>query len=218
MKNRLPEFIAFVLSLLLVIWLPQQHFSAKAVSGHSLCQSPDDPDGANTYDFYRLRNPSTGLVPSNMRQKELAFAKSLPKCNDLMRGVTTTWQNRGPYNLGGRTRAVAFDITNENTILAGQVTGGMWRSDDGGASFTQTTQPEQLHSTSCIVQDVRTGHTNVWYYGTGEQYAIVNAAGFSSEFAGDGIFKSSDDGHTLGAVAFNNGYHISQSLLRQAEF
>jgi hypothetical protein len=196
MKKRLPAFIALVLSLLLIIWLPQQHFSARPLSRQSLFQSPDDPDGANTYDFYRLRNPSTGLVPFNMRQKELTFAKSLPKYNDLLRGVTTTWQNRGPYNLGGRTRAITLDITNENTILAGQVTGGMWRSDNGGASFTQTTQPEQLHSTTCIVQDVRAGHTNVWYYGTGEQYAVVNAAGFSSQFAGDGIFKSTDGGHT----------------------
>jgi len=44
------------------------------------------------------------------------------------------------------------------------------------------------------VQDKRAGHTNVWYYGTGEHYALVSAAGFSSQFSGDGIFKSTDGG------------------------
>ena len=196
MEKRLPVFIGIALSVLFILWLAQQHFSAPHPTKGALYESPDDPNGANTYDFYRFRNPTTGLVPFNMRQKELAFAQRLPKYNGTTRGAGTTWQNRGPYNLGGRTRAIAIDITNENTILAGQVTGGMWRSDNAGASFTQTLQPEQLHSTTSIVQDKRAGHTNVWYCGTGEEYAIVDAAGFSSQFAGDGIFKSTDGGHT----------------------
>lgn len=45
-----------------------------------------------------------------------------------------TWTHRGPWNVGGRTRALALDISDptEQTILAGGVSGGMWRSTDGG--------------------------------------------------------------------------------------
>jgi hypothetical protein len=151
----------------------------------------DDEEGADAYEFMRLRNPTTGLIPQDIRKKELAFAATLP-ANNAQRSLQ--WQNRGPYNLGGRTRALALDVTNENIILAGQVSGGMWRSTDAGDHFTQCTQPQQIHSTTCVVQDKRAGHTNVWYYGTGEHYGIVNAAGFSSQFSGDGIFKSTDGG------------------------
>ncbi|HWB64228.1 MAG TPA: hypothetical protein VG603_12000, partial [Chitinophagales bacterium] len=110
----------------------------------NLYESPDDPDGAGGYDFARLHDPALGAIPYNIRKKELAFAAHLPGHNGATRS-NTQWQNRGPYNLGGRTRALALDVTNENIILAGQVTGGMWRSDDGGAHFTQTTAPQQLH-------------------------------------------------------------------------
>lgn len=151
----------------------------------------DDEDGADAYAFMRLRNPATGLIPQDIRKKELAFAATLPK-NNAQRSLQ--WQNRGPINLGGRTRALALDVTDENIVLAGQVSGGMWRSTDAGAHFTKCTQPQQIHSTTCVVQDKRAGHTNTWYYGTGEHYGIVNAAGFSSQFSGDGIFKSTNGG------------------------
>ncbi|MBP6732693.1 MAG: hypothetical protein KA149_11575, partial [Chitinophagales bacterium] len=151
----------------------------------------DDENGADAYEFMRLRNPTTGVIPQDIRKKELAFAATLP-LNNAQRSLQ--WENRGPINLGGRTRALALDITDENIVMAGQVSGGMWRSTDAGAHFTKCTQPQQIHSTTCVVQDKRAGHTNVWYYGTGEHYGIVNAAGFSSQFSGDGIFKSTDGG------------------------
>lgn len=195
MKNRFTVVVSAFVSLLFISWLNLKHYASTPQPITSLYSGdPDDPTGASAYDYYRFRNPATGELPKDIRRKELEFASHLPKHNDASRSIQ--WQNRGPYNLGGRTRALAFDVTNENIILAGQVTGGMWRSEDQGAHFTQTTQPQQLHSTTCVTQDKRTGHTNTWYYGTGEQYAVVNAAGFSSQFAGDGIFKSTDGGHS----------------------
>jgi hypothetical protein len=156
----------------------------------------DDPDAAAAYEYTRLKNPKTGSIPKDMRAKELLYASTLPKVDENNRAGSLLWQNRGPINLGGRTRAFAIDVANENTILAGQASGGMWRSSDGGAHFTKTTRPEQIHSTTCVAQDKRTGKTNVWYYGTGEEYAIVNAAGFSSQFSGNGIFKSTNNGQS----------------------
>jgi len=150
----------------------------------------EDEDALYEYEQKRLRNPATGEIPFDIRNKELAFAATLPKDNSR----SETWQARGPFNLGGRTRALALDVTDENTILAGQVSGGMWRSTNGGAQFEKCTTPLQIHSATCVVQDTRAGKTNVWYYGTGESYGIVNAAGFSSQFSGDGIFKSTNGG------------------------
>jgi hypothetical protein len=143
----------------------------------------------------RLRNPLTNKIPKNIRLKELQFARFLPRKNEFLKSEQSLdWKQRGPFNVGGRTRALAIDITNENIILAGGATGGMWRSTDGGQSFYKTTSPKQLHSVTCIAQDKRKGKQNIWYYGTGEYFANVNASGFVGQLSGDGIFKSTNGG------------------------
>ncbi len=121
---------------------------------------------------------------------------------------------KGPYNIGGRTRALAIDVTNEDIILAGGVSGGMWRSTDGGESWTKTTTPSQLHSVTCLAQDTRPGKTNIWYYGTGE--LVFNSATVrgNEDFRGDGIFKSTDGGKTwftLSATSSNTP-HIDDNF------
>ncbi len=161
-----------------------------------------NPDARARYEWMRLRNPQSNIIPQNIRSKEIAFASKIPskenyaavlrKSGNLNNSNVFDWQPRGPYNIGGRTRALAIDVTNENVILAGGVSGGMWRSTDGGESWTKTTTPSQLHSVTCIAQDTRPGKTNIWYYGTGEFRGSTTRFGL----LGDGIFKSTDGGRT----------------------
>jgi len=190
-KNRFLLFLFLLAAFPFWKFISHKHHKPLTDSPYGSGTS-ENADAYEQYQFNRLHNPATGTIPNEIRKKELAFAATLPQDNSR----SETWQSRGPYNVGGRTRALALDDTDENKILAGQVTGGMWRSDDGGASFVKTTTAQQLHSVTCVAQDTRTGKTNVWYYGTGESYGIVNAAGFSSQFSGDGIFKSTDGGNS----------------------
>lgn len=188
------KYFPLLLPVFLLVFFSCKQTLNEKQERESLLYAPDEFAEESEYakwNFMRLRNPQTDNLPANFREDELQFATTLPK---VAENRSLLWQNRGPYNLGGRTRALALDVTDENIILAGQVSGGMWRSTDGGSHFTSCTQPQQIHSVSCVAQDKRAGHTNVWYYGTGEQYGIVNAAGFSAQFSGDGIFKSTDGG------------------------
>ena len=153
----------------------------------------------------RTRDPVTNQIPRGIRQRELAFAESIPAVEQirLMRGIgqrEMEWIERGPYNVGGRTRALAIDASNESTILAGGVSGGMWRSTDSGANWTKTTKPEQLHSVTTIAQDPRSSRTDTWYYGTGE-YLGNSASADGGSYSGDGIFKSTDGGLTWSALS-----------------
>ncbi|MEO1652116.1 MAG: fibronectin type III domain-containing protein, partial [Bacteroidota bacterium] len=148
------------------------------------------------YTFERLKNPVTGEIPVDIRTKELTYVLSNPslqKSREERLLKAASWSRRGPFNVGGRTRALAIDRTNENIILAGGVSGGMWRSTNGGASWTQTTGSSQLHSVTDVYQDPN--NTNVWYYVTGE---IVgnSASGGSAPYRGNGVFKSTDGGVT----------------------
>ena len=162
----------------------------------------------NEYLRQVLANPTTGTVPANALEMEQSFAKELNFQAYLARfkrskfgGSTSssnnqlTWSSLGPNNVGGRTRAVALDVTNENIIVAGGVSGGVWRSENGGQTWTKTTTPEQLHSVTCIVQDIRPGKENVWYYGTGELVGNSTRAP-GAPFRGDGIYKSIDGGRS----------------------
>jgi hypothetical protein len=152
---------------------PRHHLAIPAFNP-ALEGREDDPGARLEYEVARLHDPATGTIPDNIREKELAFAAGIPRRSESLSksdgsaaALTTTWSKRGPHNVGGRTRALAFDVTNVNLMLAGGVSGGTWRSTNGGTSWSQATTPSQLHSVTCLVQDPRSGHTSTWYYGTG---------------------------------------------------
>jgi hypothetical protein len=159
----------------------------------------DDAQLRRLYELELLKDPATGLIPEGIREKELAFAQRLMSIGN--RGARTAstaiddWRARGPFNVGGRTRALAIDLDNENIILAGGVSGGMWRSEDAGLSWTKTTGSSDLQSVTAIVQDPRAGFRNVWYYSTGERIGN-SASGGGAFFSGNGIYKSVDGART----------------------
>ncbi|WP_436515325.1 T9SS type A sorting domain-containing protein [Ekhidna sp. To15] len=169
----------------------------------------DDPQARLEFEFMRTKNPITNSIPVGIRIKEKLLMDQRQK--ELQSQVgrvaappSTTWENRGPYNVGGRTRALAVDVSDatENTILAGGVSGGVWRTADGGATWAKMTTSTDLQSITCIAQDTRTGEEDTWYYGTGETSGnSASAAAFSAFYRGDGIFKSTDGGLTWNALA-----------------
>jgi hypothetical protein len=165
----------------------------------------DDPHARLTWEFKKLRDPVTNRIPDNMRQKELLFASGLPKrTGDAPNALV--WNERGPNNVGGRTRALLGDINDTNIVIAGGISGGIWRSTNSGTNWVQRTTNTQLHNASCIVQDKRASNTNKWYVGTGE--ADGNTAGqFGTPmgFTGDGVFKSVDNGLTWSLLPSTSG-------------
>ncbi len=156
------------------------------------------------WEFMRLRDPKTNKIPKNIRLRELEFAKTLPKHEErvLLKGNSVqntqaiSWQERGPNNLGGRTRAFAADKRDANIVIAAGISGGIWRSTNGGInSWTMVTSKTDFPPISCIVQDPRSGHENTWYAGTGEQEGN-SASAPGATYYGNGIYKSTDNGLT----------------------
>ena len=151
----------------------------------------DNPTARVDWEIARLADPETGVIPADIRERELAFAQVMP----ARRTGGADWALRGPANLGGRTRALGVDVADPEVVIAGGVSGGMWRSTDGGASWTKTSGPLQLQSVTALAQDTRPGRTETWYYGTGE-YRGNSAADPGSPYRGDGLFKSTDNGQS----------------------
>ena len=148
-------------------------------------------------EFQKTRNPETDRVPANIRAHELAFALTLPANEQSDRNQN--WIHRGPVNMGGRMLCVAFDVEDENHMLAGSASGGMWQSMNQGGTWEKVTPAIGEQSATCISQDTRPGKTNIWYYGTGE---ILNtternvSTNVRTIGVGNGIFKSTDNGNT----------------------
>ncbi len=140
-------------------------------------------------------------VPSHITRKQLDFARTLPRIEDIRKQQLTkgktlpqyTWKARGPYNIGGRTRGIGIDVRNENIILIAGVSGGMWKSVDNGSSWIKTSEPNQLQNITCLIQDKRSGHEDTWYFGTGE---LIGHHDGKESLPGDGIYKSTDNGNT----------------------
>lgn len=165
----------------------------------------DNPQARLEWEFKKLRDPKTNKIPDNIREKELQFAAGLPK-RDGDDPNALVWSERGPNNVGGRTRALLGDINDTNIVVAGGVSGGIWRSTNSGINWVKRTTNAQLHNATCVVQDKRPGNTVKWYMGTGERDGnTAGQFGSGSAFAGDGLFKSVDNGLTWALIPATSG-------------
>jgi hypothetical protein len=208
MKQFYSLFPAFLFSSSILVFISNnQPYSASESDSRPAAASEgfNAGKGRLAYEMNRLRDPQTGKIPSNIRKLELEYASSLPGYKDQGQNATEkieslTWQSRGPWNVGGRTRAFAIDATNPNKFLAGSAAGGMWTSTDAGATWAPNWSAVH-QSVSCIAQDTRPGKTNTWYIGTGEGYGqSASGNGTNAYYLGNGMYKSTDGGQTWSSL------------------
>ncbi|WP_299181900.1 T9SS type A sorting domain-containing protein [uncultured Aquimarina sp.] len=150
------------------------------------------------HEFSIQANPSTGIIPAEEKQKEIVISSDLLiQSKNSKAASNASYISRGPSNLGGRTRSLVIDRgdATSNTIIAGGVSSGVFRTTDGGASWTKVSSNNEIHNVTTIAQDPRTGFENIWYYGTGESQGN-SASGNGATFLGQGIWQSTDNGIT----------------------
>jgi hypothetical protein len=149
------------------------------------------------HEFNMQKNPVSGIIPLEEKRQEYDNALIAKEKNATSRTTSSTYTFRGPSNLGGRTRAFEFDRSDatNNTILAGGVSSGVFRTTDGGLNWTKVSANDEIHNVTDIVQDPRPGFQNIWYYSTGER--IGNSANLGEfNYFGDGVWQSVDNGLT----------------------
>ncbi|MCF8331544.1 MAG: T9SS type A sorting domain-containing protein [Bacteroidales bacterium] len=125
-------------------------------------------------------------------QRDVVEARNQLKSNRLAsKALSLQWDELGPDNVGGRTRAICIDPNDPNTIYIGGVSGGLWKTSTGGTSWTQITDVDENLSISSIEMDL---NGNI-YVGTGESFANVLGNNYSTPgIVGTGVYKSSDNG------------------------
>lgn len=146
-------------------------------------------------------DPSLGYVPYERLDAAQQYTKSLMN-NAALRTNALAWSERGPNNVGGRTRAILVDKRDAtgNTVFAGGVGGGIWKCTNFKSSnytWTLLTPDMTNMAVTTLAQDPTT--PNTMYAGTGEGWFNSDA------IRGNGIWKTTDGGNTwtqLASTAF----------------
>jgi len=182
----------------------------KRMKGHVGQEHPDL--FAEFHHGIRTRDDDYGLTyPPNYKIKELLKARSLTSTKALGKvghSNQLNWIERGPGNVSGRTRSLLVypgDPT-FNTWIAGSVSGGVWKTENAGQTWTELTADLPNLATSTLAMG--TSNPNVIYAGTGEGFFNVD------QVDGSGIWKSMDGGATweqLTATANNPDF---QNIMR----
>ena len=156
----------------------------------------DRPDLAALQHFEMTQDPKLGYPP--IERKIEAYEKLLSnyKSNSKIASTNIQWIERGPNNVGGRTRALMFDPNDPTNkkVWAGGISGGLWINQDitdPNIGWTNVDDFMASLSIATLVYDPNT--TSTFYLGTGER--------FTHDFAGLGIWKSIDGGNNWNQLA-----------------
>jgi hypothetical protein len=202
--NNMNNFLRISLgtACLLVVYFILSFFPSDAPLRLAPAPPEENARLREAWELKMLADPATGKIPEGIHFFERWATAGIPAAIEDRNNVP--WASRGPWNVGGRTRALALDVTNENRILAGGVSGGLWLSEDGGQSWTRKTPLNAHPGCISIAQDTRPGKTNTWYYLSGELIG-TSASGGNAFYVGDGLFKSVDNGENWTPVTSTAG-------------
>ncbi len=206
-RNVLPWLMLPLLSAILVFAAVKNYKTGENLISEEINESYEYDKTAfdkrrNQYMFDMVKDPATGKIPEGIIEKSYMQAKMAPTRESRSPNDNNTYIPAGALNAGGRTRALAYDKRynggTNRVILAGAVSGGIFRSTDGGTTWTRTSTPGEIHNVHWIVQDTSTGagaNLDRWYAAGGEHWGN-SASENGAVYASEGIYRSLDNGAT----------------------
>lgn len=138
----------------------------------------------DTDEFGQL--PTTSSILQADTKRRSLMVDALTAGGAKAAGISASrWEAIGPGNIGGRVRSMLVDLRNPNRLIVGAASGGIWISDNAGASYRVVNDFMGNLAIGALAQDPN--NPSVMYAGTGE---------YSAGLPGIGIFKSTDGGNT----------------------
>ncbi len=119
------------------------------------------------------------------------------------------WRSIGPTNMGGRITDLAVDPHRKSTFYVAAATGGVWKTENNGTTFT----PLFEHGGSSSIGDVTVApsDSNVVWIGTGEGNPR------NSVIPGAGVWKSLDAGQSFSFVGLADTRHIGRIAIHPTD-
>ncbi len=116
----------------------------------------------------------------------LLFAALSPPAAQADPAASLTYRWVGPAVMGGRIDAVAGVPGNPKIIYLGHSSAGLWKSEDGGLTFSSVFEAGKITAIGAVALDPK--NAEHLYVGTGEGFPRNTAV------QGDGIWESRDGG------------------------
>ena len=148
--------------------------------------APDRPDEYVRWRRLSLVDENGEIDPDGVMKAKahVDFMRAMQPEAPSSAGIgRNTWRSIGPGNFGGRIRSILIHPTSPDTMLLGSVTGGIWKTTNGGVSWSPVQDFMANLGVSTMV--MQPGNPNIMYAGTGE---------YTGPIRGGGIFKSIDGG------------------------
>jgi len=201
--------------------LDEEEEKEKGKKGTPVDGVDDDIKARNKQEFEKTKDPALNRVPVErlLQARKIKDQMLTRPVGNIKTGTPTgaslstiQWAERGPNNVGGRTRALMYDMNDAangyKKVFAGGVGGGLWVTSDITATTITWTKINDFFENiaiSCIAQDP-TNPQNI-YVGTGEGWDNGDA------IQGLGVWKSADGGATWTQLTSTTSFLYVNSIL-----
>jgi PKD repeat protein len=175
--------------------------SGSAVEPATKIPLKDRMDLAMAQEVLMTKDPATGEVPRERLLAARAYTRQMASTGKVNAALSVNWDERGPSNVSGRTRAIMIDPNDGtgNSVFAGGVGGGLFKTTNITATSPNWAPINDLMGNLAITTlAFDPSNTQVMYAGTGEGYFNADA------IRGLGIFKSTNGGVTWAQLASTN--------------
>jgi len=172
----------------------------------------DEPDAAAQFAAMKRRGRTRDHEPAAAYELARARIESMPLYSTRLGAYVTPrsdtgahsnrksvnirpldrWTPVGPGNIGGRTRTLVIHPDDPDIMYAGGVSGGVWKTVDGGHSWLPIADELSNIAVNSMVLDPDDPET--LYVGTGEGYFREIVRGTWLPLRGAGIYRSTDGG------------------------
>ena len=116
----------------------------------------------------------------------------------------------GPAMISGRIVALAVDPRNRARYYVGTASGGLWKTENDGTSWTPVFEHEGSYSIGAVKLDPN--NPDVVWVGTGESNSQRSVA------YGDGVYRSDDGGKNWQNLGLKRSEHIIPLQLPEDEY
>ncbi len=149
-------------------------------------------------EFFKERAYPFNTIPEKARLRAFEQVKRMmheKNSRALMLAQQPEWKNIGPFDIGGRMKAIVIHPDNPDLVYAAAAAGGIWKTTDGGANWQPVFDFENSIAFGALAMDPN--NSDILYAGTGE---AVNGG---MAYLGSGLYKTTDAGETWNLIGLS---------------
>lgn len=152
-----------------------------------------------------LMGLTLSLSAQSKKAKDDDADKVVPYYFDTIAINNLGFRNVGPALTSGRIADVAVHPKKYSTYYVAVASGGVWKTENAGTTFTPIFDGQGSYSIGCVTIDP--SNPNIVWVGTGENNNQRSVA------YGDGVYKSTDGGASWKNMGLKNSEHIGKIIV-----